>query len=129
MPLRPASALRLVTALLLLAALPALARAAPRGRPHRDVSAAQEQDCATCHRTATPAVTTAWEASPHGVSLVKCLVCHGSTGRDFRARPASDGCRACHASQVETLAHRAPRAPKDCFACHSPHALSPNPHR
>jgi hypothetical protein len=117
-------ALRAIAALLLAAALPALASPAPRARGHRDVKG--EQECATCHRGGTPAVFSAWEASPHGMALVKCVACHGSTGKDFRARPAASGCRGCHPAHVESLAGR---AVKDCFACHAPHSLSPNPHR
>ena len=120
-----AVALRALAPLLLAAAAPALA--APKaGRAHPDV--AGEQDCAACHRDATPAAFTAWDASPHGVALVKCFVCHGSTGKDFRARPAAAAatCGACHAAQVESVARR---AVKDCFACHAPHALSADPHR
>lgn len=117
-------ALRASTALALLLALPALAGPA-RGRAgHPDVRG--EQECATCHRTGTPDAFKAWEDSRHGLSLVKCVACHGSTGNDFRARPDASGCRACHAAQVEGLAGR---PVKDCFACHAPHSLSANPHR
>lgn len=115
---------RVVLSLALLAALPALAGPVKGRVTHRDVKG--EQECATCHREETPAAFKAWEDSPHGLSLVKCLVCHGSTGKDFKARPDASTCRGCHAAQVESLAKR---AVKDCFACHAPHSLSPNPHR
>jgi hypothetical protein len=110
-------------AFLLADALPASARPA---RPRAHVAVRGEQECATCHRTGTPDVFAAWEGSQHGLALVKCVVCHGSTGKDFRSRPDASGCRACHAAEVEALAKR---AVKDCFACHAPHALSANPHR
>lgn len=116
--------LRTATALTLAAALPTFAGPAPRSRGHLDVKG--EQDCATCHRAGTPEVFAAWEGSPHGLTLVTCVVCHGSTGKDFRAKPDAGGCRGCHAAQVESLASRAVR---DCFACHAPHSLSSNPHR
>jgi Cytochrome c554 and c-prime len=109
-------------ALALAAALPAHAGA--RARAHVDPRG--EQECAACHRTGTPEVFAAWEASPHGLALVKCVVCHGSTGKDFRARPAADGCRGCHAEEAESLASG---SVKDCFACHAPHSLSAHPHR
>jgi len=115
---------RALAVLALALALPALALAAPRARTHGDVKG--EQECATCHRSDTPEVFAAWEGSPHGLSLVKCVACHGSTGKDFRAAPDASGCRGCHPAQVEKLSKR---APKDCFACHDPHALAPNPHR
>ena len=113
--------MRPILALVLAAALPALA--APRARPHPDPKG--EQECAACHRTRTPEEFAAWEGSPHGLALVKCVACHGSTGKDFRARPAADGCRGCHAAQVESLASG---SVKDCYACHAPHSLSAKPH-
>jgi hypothetical protein len=116
-----AAALRTTAALALTAALPALA--APRARAHVDPKG--EQECAACHRTGTPEAFAAWESSPHGLALVKCVVCHGSTGKDFRARPAADGCGGCHSGAVESLAGR---SVKDCFACHAPHSLSAHPH-
>ena len=117
-------ALRAVTALSLAAALPASAGPAARGRAHPD--AGGEEECATCHRTGTPEAFAAWEGSPHGLALVKCVVCHGSTGKDFRAKPAATSCIACHAAEVESVAKR---PVKDCFACHAPHSLSAHPHR
>jgi hypothetical protein len=108
----------------LLLAAPSLAQGAGAARKH--VATDGEQDCASCHRTGTPAAFAAWEASPHGLALVKCVVCHGSTGKDFRARPAATGCGACHAAQAASVARR---PVSDCFACHAPHSLSAHPHR
>ena len=121
---RSAALLRAITALLLLAALPAHAAARARARGH--VPTEGEQDCTACHRTGTPAVFTEWEQSPHGVALVQCVVCHGSTGKDFKPRPAASGCGSCHPAQAESVARR---AGADCFACHAPHSLSAHPHR
>jgi hypothetical protein len=116
-------ALRALAALALAAALPALAAPKPP-TAHPDVKG--EQECATCHRVDTPDAFKAWEDSKHGLSLVKCVVCHGSTGKDFKAKPAATTCRGCHAGKAEALAGRPVR---DCFACHAPHALAANPHR
>ncbi|GAO04627.1 hypothetical protein [Anaeromyxobacter sp. PSR-1] len=124
---------------LLLASLlaPALAAAAP-GAParakaprHPDVAAQLAvQDCAECHATRTPAVVRAWEGSPHGTALVKCVVCHGSTGKDFTRSVAGARCAGCHAA--EAASPTPVRAgPGGCFACHEPHALTAegeNPH-
>jgi hypothetical protein len=121
---RSAAVLRAATALLVAAALPSGAAAAVRGRAHAPT--AGEQDCAACHRTGTPAAFADWEGSPHGLALVKCVVCHGSTGKDFRAKPAATGCGSCHAAQASSMARR---AVSDCFACHAPHTLSAHPHR
>lgn len=121
---RSAAALLAVAALLLAAAAPSGATAAARARVH--VDAGGEQECATCHRTQTPDAFAEWEASPHGIALVKCVVCHGSTGRDFKARPAATGCGSCHDAEAASMAKR---AVSDCFACHAPHTLSAHPHR
>jgi len=118
------STVALCAALLLVAAAPRAAAAGARARAHVDT--AGEQDCASCHRTETPAAFAAWEGSPHGVALVKCVVCHGSTGKDFRARPAAKGCASCHAAQAASVEKR---PVSDCFACHAPHSLSAHPHR
>jgi len=122
--MRPRLAAALRAAALLAATLPALAHATPRARGHVEVNG--EQECATCHRSGTPQAFEAWEGSPHGLALVKCVVCHGSTGRDFRARPSASSCRSCHPAQAAALARR---PVKDCFACHAPHSLAANPHR
>ena len=113
-----------VAALLLFAALPT--HAADRARARGHVPVEGEQDCTACHRTGTPAVFTEWEQSPHGVALVQCVVCHGSTGKDFKPKPAASGCGSCHPAQAESVAKR---AVADCFACHAPHSLSAHAHR
>jgi hypothetical protein len=118
------SAVVLCSALLAVVAPSAATAAGPRARAH--VSTEGDEDCASCHRTQTPAAFAAWEGSPHGLALVKCVVCHGSTGKDFRAKPAAAGCGACHAAQAASVARR---AVSDCFACHAPHSLSAHPHR
>lgn len=120
---------------LLLASLlaPALAAAAAPGAPartkappprHPDVAAELAvRDCAECHASATPAVVRAWEGSPHGTAMVKCLVCHGSTGKDFTRAPPAARCAGCHAAEAATPApSRA--GPRGCFSCHEPHALT-----
>ena len=94
---------------------------------HPDV--AGEQECATCHRPDLRLSFKAWEDSPHGLALVKCVVCHGSTGADYKPKPDSRTCVGCHAAQVEQLADADDRPSKDCFACHSHHTLATNPHR
>ena len=91
---------------------------------HPDVGG--EQECAACHETGTPEVFQAWHGSRHGMSLVKCVVCHGSTGKDFARRAPAERCRGCHGDQVDSLART---GVKDCFACHAPHTLAANPHR
>ncbi len=98
---------------------------AGKTRPHPDTGG--DQDCTGCHESSSPAVVKAWTASPHGVALVKCLVCHGSTGKDFTRRPVADRCRGCHGAEVDSARALAGKG-VGCFTCHDPHALSARPH-
>jgi hypothetical protein len=81
--------------------------------------------CEECHAQATPRPFAEWRNGTHGINLVKCFVCHGSTGADFRRKPATDRCVGCHADQVASMRSAAMKG-KDCFTCHSPHALDPH---
>lgn len=78
--------------------------------------------CEACHAGLHEAVVLHWDRGPHGRGGVKCFVCHGSTGADFRARPDTSTCQGCHAPQVETM-QAAFMKGKTCFTCHEPHAL------
>jgi class III cytochrome C family protein len=97
------------------------AAAAPAQATHPEVDTGLAT-CAECHAQATPAVEAQWQASRHGISLVSCVVCHGSTGADFRGRPAPVGCAGCHPE--EAAAATSGGAPARCFECHPPHALA-----
>ncbi len=79
--------------------------------------------CAECHSSLTPELVAEWTASKHGLNLVQCLVCHGSTGADFTPRPAPERCLGCHALELASLTP--PNGtPPSCFTCHKPHALT-----
>ncbi len=128
--------MRLRAIALVLLALPLAAPAAPargKGAPrHPDVAAQLAvQDCDECHRKATPAVVAEWEAGAHGVGMVKCLVCHGSTGPDFTTAARTDRCAGCHAAEAASVTPAGGK-PASCFSCHAPHGLAaagkPNPH-
>jgi hypothetical protein len=98
------------------------------GPPHLQVDTGLDT-CAGCHAEVTPRVTAQWRDGRHGVDLVACFVCHGSTGSDFRARPPPSGCGGCHPAQVSSVTRD--RATRSCFECHPPHALraqGPSPH-
>lgn len=99
------------------------AKAAPGGgaAAHPEVDTGLDT-CAECHAQVTPEVTAQWQASRHGLALVKCVVCHGSTGADFRARPGSAGCAGCHPAEAAAASRAG--APARCFDCHAPHALA-----
>jgi hypothetical protein len=96
---------------------PASARAPAAPHPAVD---ADLDTCAACHAQVTPAVAAQWEGGKHGLALVKCVVCHGSTGADFAARPQARACASCHALETSTMALGR------CFECHPPHALRPD---
>lgn len=120
--------------LLLLALAAGVLGAAPsKGKEaaHPAVGPDAVESCESCHADVTAPVVQEWQASDHGLTMVKCFVCHGSTGKDFTVRPAAQRCDGCHAAQVASVTP-ARGAPRACFDCHAPHALSaegkPNPH-
>ena len=106
------------------------------GRGHPDAGPSPAADaCETCHRDATPAVVRDWEGGPHGLLLVKCFVCHGSTGTDFTAAPSAQRCQGCHPAEAAAVGAAKTASAKGrarCFDCHSAHGLAapgkPNPH-
>lgn len=77
-------------------------------------------DCTTCHLGSTPALTAQWEASVHGLTGVKCGVCHGDVA-NFTKSPGPETCIGCHAKQVESVDHNAGQA---CKECHTPHMFT-----
>jgi hypothetical protein len=100
------------------------------GRAQREAAAAHPsvdadlETCATCHEQVTPPVVKAWSDGRHGLAQVQCVVCHGSTGADFRARPAAATCQGCH----PRILPAAGSEPRGCFTCHPPHALRAEGH-
>lgn len=100
-----------------------LAPAATSAGGHPDVGTPTDPDaCLSCHAEATPEVVREWEGGSHGLVLVKCFVCHGSTGKDFAREPALERCRGCHAEEVASVSRKGKA--QRCFACHAPHALA-----
>jgi hypothetical protein len=94
--------------------------AAPSAHPEVDTGI---ETCASCHAQATPEVARAHSQGRHGLALVECVVCHGSTGADFRARPGVASCGSCHPSEAASVARAGPA--QTCFSCHPPHSLAP----
>jgi formate-dependent nitrite reductase cytochrome c552 subunit len=110
---------------LFLAAPPAIAD----DGPHPDVGPDFAPDaCISCHTDQTPEIVKQWESGQHGLVLVKCFVCHGSTGKDFTEHPKATRCQGCHAAEVASLVPAKSKGRKakaaDCFSCHAPHALA-----
>lgn len=79
-------------------------------------------DCMDCHAEVTPEIAQEWEDSVHGLTGVKCGVCHGDEF-NFRKVPAVETCRSCHAAQVENNVMKS----KSCSSCHPTHSF--NVHR
>ncbi len=97
------------------------AAAAPQAGPAHLAVDTGLDTCAGCHAEVTPRVTAQWRDGRHGMDLVACFVCHGSTGSDFRARPQPAGCASCHPVQVASVTRDG--VTRGCFGCHPAHAL------
>jgi len=98
---------------------------APAGHPATGADPAT-QDCGECHEAATPEAFKAWSGSRHGEAMVKCLVCHGDTGKSFTKAPPAARCLGCHAAEVASAQANRPvkGPPQTCFTCHDHHALT-----
>ena len=95
---------------------------APKLAGARHPKIAPGQECSDCHKQQYHQ----WEAGPHGVNQVKCLVCHGSVEEGFIPKPTANRCSGCHAQFVEQLRSEAFMKHKTCFTCHPPHLLKPH---
>jgi len=67
---------------------------------------AYADECAECHKTATPGIVADWQLSRHSQMGVGCAVCHGldhSKAEDasLAAIPTPDTCKMCHPERVE----------------------------
>ena len=82
-------------------------------------------DCITCHAEVTAQVTQDWHESKHGITLVKCVVCHGDpTGEGsitFTATPDPiDICARCHDPSIQRMIEKFGEG-LDCNSCHPYH--------
>ena len=85
-------------------------------------------DCVSCHEKVTVKVTADWKDSKHGVTLVKCVVCHGEPdGKGsipFEVKPDPMViCAQCHDPAIKRMVEKYGERP-DCNSCH-PHHQSP----
>lgn len=64
-------------------------------------------DCYGCHLKVTPQVAQDWYESKHGVTLVRCQVCHGQPdGKGavpFKRVPGVEVCAACHGLAIDKM--------------------------
>ncbi|MFB3916212.1 MAG: hypothetical protein ACE14M_05755 [Terriglobales bacterium] len=99
------------------------AKAPARSRTQRaHPKIAPGQECSACHNKEYQQ----WEAGPHGVNQVKCLVCHGAVEEGFVPKPAVSRCESCHAPLLAQLKSDTFMKGKTCFTCHPPHSLKPH---
>lgn len=88
----------------------------------------EQSDCYLCHKKTTPKVAQDWFESKHGVTLVKCYVCHGQPdgkgATPFSAKPSVEGvCQRCHAPAMDMM--KAKFGLKgNCESCHLQHTNS-----
>lgn len=85
-------------------------------------------DCYACHQKITPKVAQDWYESKHGVTLVKCFVCHGSPDNKgaipFAAKPDIDTiCRRCHEPAINRMQTKYGVQAR-CYDCHPFHQSS-----
>ena len=85
----------------------------------------QYTGCVTCHAKVTAQVTQDWQESKHGVTLVKCVVCHGDPdGKGsitFTAKPDTmDICARCHDPSIKRMVEKFGEG-LDCNSCHPYH--------
>lgn len=84
---------------------------------HRKVS--ESQECTECHVSEGQL----WESGKHGLMNVKCVVCHGSTDRNFDPKPDIYKCRGCHWEKVRDVETKIPQAARKCSLCHTLHSI------
>ncbi len=102
--------------LFLLIILPAAAIA--KDKMHTKTSANQE--CYECHGSQMQT----WQDGKHGLMGVKCVVCHGSTDKNFAAKPDIYKCRGCHSEKVADVEKKMLPKMKTCFICHDAHSVA-----
>lgn len=104
-----------------------LAYAFPEVRPQGTHLAVPGEyaDCVTCHAKVTAQVTQDWNNSKHGITLVKCVVCHGEPDGQgsipFTAKPDPILiCSRCHDPALQRMVLKYGEK-ADCNSCHPYH--------
>ena len=100
----------------LILALPIMVAAKEKGH----IKTPETQECAECHKSQAEA----WQNGKHEVMGVKCIVCHGSTEKNFVAKPDIYKCRACHGEKVRDVEKKLHPKLKNCFLCHDAHSVT-----
>jgi len=83
------------------------------------IKTSEDQECFDCHT----AETDLWNSGKHGLMSVKCVVCHGSTDKNFHAKPDINRCRACHWEKVADVEKKLYPKERKCTLCHTLHSV------
>lgn len=82
-------------------------------------------DCYGCHIKVSPKVAQYWYESKHGITLVRCQVCHGMPdGKgaiQFARVPSIDVCARCHSVAIERMQVKFGMNGRECYTCHPNH--------
>jgi len=86
----------------------------------KHIKTSEDQECSECHG----AQMQVWQDGKHGLMNVKCIVCHGSTDKNFTPKPDIYKCRGCHEEKVADVKKNLSKGIKTCFICHDHHSLT-----
>lgn len=85
-------------------------------------------DCYECHKRVTPKIAQNWLESKHGVTLMKCFVCHGEPGGKgsvpFSVKPDPAICAKCHDPAMKRMKEKFGVKASNCYSCHPYHQNS-----
>lgn len=84
------------------------------------IKTAEYQECSECHTSEKEL----WDTGKHGLMNVKCVVCHGSTYKNFTAKPDIYKCSGCHSEKVADVEKKLLPKQKTCFLCHDAHSVA-----
>ena len=77
------------------------------------------QECSECHVPEKQL----WDEGKHGLMNVKCVVCHGSTDKNFHPKPDIYRCVGCHAGKVADVEKKLLPKERKCALCHTLHSV------
>jgi len=85
----------------------------------KHIKTMEEQECSECHANEAQL----WESGKHGLMNVKCVVCHGSTDKNFTAKPDIYRCNGCHWEKVADVEKKLIKQERKCTLCHTLHSV------
>lgn len=88
-------------------------------KPTGHIKVPEYQECSECHTSEKEL----WDTGKHGLMNVKCVVCHGSTDKNFHAKPDIKRCSGCHAEKVADVEKKLLPKERKCTLCHTLHSV------